>query len=115
MGGVDIGQADSPTGHPTACSLWSLGTEKGITKCFKESEYFHSNATMNYLNSLALVGEIVKYYNECAISRPQIIQQMLTVKVDYGNGGLAYIDMLNAEAQRLELRWLQFVPVDKTI
>lgn len=113
--GVDIGQADSPTGHPTACSLWSTGYDKGVLKAFKESEYYHSNATQNYLSALELVNDIVDYYVNCANRWPQLIVQMLTVKVDYGNGGLAYIDMLNAHCQKLQLKWLQFVPVDKSV
>lgn len=115
LAGVDIGQADSPTGHPTACSLWLYGKDNGVIKAFKQSEFYHSNATMNYLNSIQLVQAVVNYYRECAMRYPAIIQQMLSVKVDYGNGGLAYIDMLNAEAAKQQLRWLEFVPVDKTI
>ncbi|WJG70738.1 hypothetical protein [Spiroplasma ixodetis] len=58
--GLDIGYATSPTGHPTAASLWCLNQSK--TKAHKLSEFYHSNVTMQFKNNHELANSIIDYY-----------------------------------------------------
>lgn len=114
VGGIDIGQADSPTGHPSACSLFSVGYQGARIKAFKESEYYHSNATMQFKNSVELAKDMIAFYVDMAREFP-LMRKGITVYVDYGSGGLTFIDRLVELANDRLLNWLSFEPVDKEI
>lgn len=118
MGGLDIGQSTSATGHPTACSLWLFGKNENGYRIHKESEYFHSNANvgnikaMQYKDSYQIANEIIDYYLNESITF-EAMKYGFTCYVDYGNGGLPFIDILNAERKKRNLYWLKFEPVIK--
>lgn len=114
VGGLDIGMATSATGHPTAASLWFTGRNKISRRIHKESEYYHSNADMEYKDTYQLANEIINYYVKEA-SQFEAMKYGFTCFVDYGNGGLAFIDVLNAETRKRNLHWLKFIPSDKSV
>lgn len=108
--GIDLGQADSPTGHPTTAILTGVNNEG--TKFSPISEFFHSNATMKHKDTYQLADSLINYFVEQSYKIQQITRG-LTVFVDYGAGGLFMIDVLKSRARTLP--WLQFIPVDKSI
>ncbi|WJG71177.1 hypothetical protein [Spiroplasma ixodetis] len=111
--GLDIGYATSPTGHPTAASLWCLNQSK--TKAHKLSEFYHSNVTMQFKNSHELANSIIDYYLIQAQKYTQLIIKKLYVNVDYGNGGQAFIDILEKQRKDRNIYWLIFQAVNKEI
>lgn len=115
--GCDIGQADSPTGHPTTAILISANNNN--SKLFCEKEYYHSNAIMQHKDSYQLASDIVNFYLDCSFEYPQLKTQGLTVYIDYGGGGAVMIDIIKKITQQLSilgenLNWLHFEPVDKS-
>lgn len=117
MGGLDIGMATSSTGHPTAASLWFFGKNSLGYRIHKESEYYHSNnenEKMIFKDSYQLATDIIDYYLTESVKFPAM-RFGFTCHVDYGNGGLAFIDILNAEAKKRNLIWLKFQGVDKEV
>lgn len=115
--GLDIGMATSATGHPTAASLWFINNQK--TKAFKIGEYFHTNANipgikpMQFKDSYQLANDIISFYIKESYNYPILIQKRLIVNVDYGNGGQAFIDILNQELKKKQIQWLSFNAVKK--
>lgn len=112
-GGLDIGMATSSSGHPTTASLWIIGENNKSRRAHKASEYYHSNATMPFKDTYQLANSIIDYY----LKEAQYYTAMyfgFTCYVDYGNGGLTFIDILNKEKQKRNISWLNFTPVDKS-
>ncbi len=95
-GGLDIGMATSITGHPTAASLWFIGENDKCRRAHKESEFYHSNSTMQFKNTYELANSIIDYYLHEA-QKYHVMFYGFTCYVDYGNGGQAFIDVLNVE------------------
>lgn len=120
MGGLDIGQSTSATGHPTAASLWFFGKNEKGYRIHKESEYFHSNASINgisameFKDSYQIANDIINYYIDESFTF-EAMKYGFTCYVDYGNGGLAFIDILNAERKKRNIYWLKFEPVEKEL
>ncbi len=113
-GGLDIGMATSITGHPTAASLWFIGENDKCRRAHKESEFYYSNSTMQFKNTYELANSIIDYYlNEA--QKYHVMFYGFTCYVDYGNGGQAFIDVLNVEKNKKNMKWLNFEPVDKSI
>lgn len=112
-GGIDIGIATSPTGHPTTASLWCLNYTK--TKAHKLSEYYHSNVTMQYKDTYQLANSIIDYYINQASKYPLMIIKRFQVQVDYGNGGAVFIDVLRKKIIKRNIQWLSFNTVDKSV
>ncbi len=113
-GGLDIGMATSITGHPTAASLWFIGENDKCRRAHKESEFYHSNSTMQFKNTYELANSIIDYYLHEA-QKYHVMFYGFTCYVDYGNGGQAFIDVLNVEKNKKNMKWLNFEPVDKSI
>ncbi len=113
-GGLDIGMATSITGHPTAASLWFIGENDKCRRAHKESEFYHSNSTMQFKNTYELANSIIDYYLHEA-QKYHVMFYVFTCYVDYGNGGQAFIDVLNVEKNKKNMKWLNFEPVDKSI
>ncbi|WP_342253479.1 hypothetical protein [Spiroplasma endosymbiont of Zeiraphera isertana] len=113
-GGLDIGMATSSSGHPTAASLWFIGENENSRRAHKESEFYHSNVTMQYKDTDTLANDIINYYiNE---SKRYIAMVFgFTCYVDYGNGGLVFIDVLKSWVKKRNITWLKFIAVDKSI
>lgn len=116
-GGIDIGQANSPNGHPLHAVLAS--TTGAVDKVFFEREYYHSNATMTHKNTYELAADVMKFYSEAFIDFPIMRVKGLTVYIDYGGGGLSFIDVLNKMKKDLilqgsDLEWLHFEAVEKS-
>lgn len=112
-GGLDIGTATSSSGHPTTASLWFIGENDKSRRAHKASEYYHSNATMTFKDTYQLANSIIDYYLKEAQSYTAMYFGF-TCYVDYGNGGLVFIDILNNEKQKRNISWLNFTPVDKS-
>lgn len=113
IGGLDIGTATSSSGHPTAASLWFIGENDKTRRAHKASEYYHSNATMSFKDTYQLANSIIDYYLKEAQRYTSMYFGFMCF-VDYGNGGLAFIDILNREKQKRNISWLNFTPVDKS-
>ncbi|BDT05086.1 phage terminase large subunit [Spiroplasma ixodetis] len=119
-GGLDIGMATSSSGHPTAASLWFIGENHNGRRAHKVSEFYHSNANINgqpamyFKNTYQLANSIIDYY---LIEAQKYFAMFkgFTCYVDYGNGGQAFIDVLNVEKNKRNMNWLNFEPVDKSI
>ncbi|WP_174480782.1 hypothetical protein [Spiroplasma endosymbiont of Danaus chrysippus] len=111
-GGLDIGMATSSSGHPTAASLWFIGENDNSRRAHKESEFYHSNVTMQYKDTDTLANDIINYYlNE---SKRYIAMLFgFTCYVDYGNCGLVFIDVLKSWVKKRNITWLKFIAVDK--
>lgn len=117
-GGLDIGMATSSSGHPTTASLWFIGENDKSRRAHKASEFYHSNVEnsntkMEFKDTYQLANSIIDYY----LKEAQYYTAMyfgFTCYVDYGNGGLAFIDILNKEKQKRNISWLDFTSVDKS-
>lgn len=112
VGGLDLGMADSPTGHPTCLEI--VGFSRDWMRDMVILEYWHSNATQQFYTPKQLrediLGNLVKLANDYPL-----ITQGLVINVDYGNGGLVSIDDLNREKVSFGLDFISFVPVDKDV
>lgn len=56
-GGIDFGQSDAPTGHPTTMEI--VGIDE-LNRVKVVNEYFHSNATQEHLSPIEMAREIVE-------------------------------------------------------
>ncbi|WP_339047053.1 hypothetical protein [Spiroplasma endosymbiont of Colias croceus] len=119
-GGLDIGMATSSSGHPTAASLWFIGENHNGRRAHKVSEFYHSNANINgqpamyFKNTYELANSIIDYYLIEAQKYFAMFKGFICY-VDYGNGGQAFIDVLNVEKNKRNMNWLNFEPVDKSV
>lgn len=123
--GIDLGQADTPTGHPTRAIF--IGMDQNIKKAHPLDEYIHSNATMEHKDPHQIANDLIRFFMKQANKYPTL-RNGLNVKVDYGAGGAYMIDILEKlkyEVQDRELSdrygiykvvgdWLTFQPVDKS-
>lgn len=112
-GGLDLGFATSAKAHPTSASLWFIGKNEKLRRAHKASEYYHSNANMNYKDSDQLANDIINYYQKQA-QKYNAMFYGFTCYVDYGAGGLVFIDVLKGWVKKRNLGWLNFKPVDKS-
>ncbi|WP_164107402.1 PBSX family phage terminase large subunit [Spiroplasma citri] len=114
LGGVDFAQADSPNGHKTSASLWVYNST--LKKVHKIGKYTHSNATMEYKDTFEQANDIIQFYLSSLKNSTIFIESGLTINVDYGAGGRAFIDVLNKE--KIKYRYgklLRFEEVDKSM
>lgn len=116
IGGVDLGQADTPTGHPTYCILNSFNF-RGQYKPLKE--FYHNNYEMHHLDPNMLSRAIIDFYIDCANEYPLIKQIGINVYVDGGGGQKTMITLLNNIKMELSnynnLNWLNIIEVDKEV
>lgn len=114
LAGVDFAQADSPNGHKTSASLWVYNSI--LKKVHKIGKYTHSNATMEYKDVFEQANDIIKFYLSSLKNSTIFIESGLTINVDWGAGGRAFIDVLNREKLKYRYgRLLRFEEVDKSI
>ncbi len=122
VAGLDLGFANNPTGHPTAGGLW--GIDNGTTSAVKLAEYYFDKEHMVNLSILAQANDIIVWCRDLFRKFPRMHQVGLTVRVDYGSGGLAFIDVLrgvlanyieNNPLSAFLNHKLHFKPVDKKI
>lgn len=113
--GVDIGQADSPEGHPTVGLFVGIDAYNRIKPL---NEYFQWNAQMPYKSPNEIAKDIVEFCIKQAKKYPEIMVNGLDVYIDYGAGGLAYIDMMKQFQAQLfpySMKWLNITSVKKEI
>ncbi|WP_342254561.1 phage terminase large subunit [Spiroplasma endosymbiont of Zeiraphera isertana] len=113
VGGLDLGFATSSQAHPTVAVLCFIGENEKTRRIHQESEFYHSNAIMQFKDTYELANNIIDYYLDESI-KFQAMKFGFTCYVDYGSGGLAVIDILKKEVEKRKINWLYFTPVDKT-
>ncbi|ALA97629.1 adhesin P58 [Spiroplasma kunkelii CR2-3x] len=114
LAGVDYAQADIPNAHKTSASLWVYNST--LKKVHKIGKYTHSNATMEHRNVFEQAHDIIQFYLSSLKNSTIFIENGLTINVDYGGGGKAFIDVLNKEKRKYKYgTLLRFEEVDKSI
>lgn len=116
-GGVDLGQADTPTGHPTYAILTGYNQRDQIKPL---NEFFHNNYTMPHKDPNELANSIVDFYIKCSDDYPLIKKKGINVYVDYGAGGKSMIALINNIIKELNIKgynlnWLKVIEVDKEV
>lgn len=119
VSGLDLGQADTPSGHPTFGNLIGIN-EFGVCKLL--SEYTHNNAISSiHKTPTDIATDLIHFYINQVSKYPNIVRDNLIVKVDYGAGGAYMIEILKtiknkiANELRINLDWLIFRPVIKSM
>lgn len=111
--GLDLGQSDSPTGHPTTSIFIGIDNNFRIKPL---AEYFHSNAFMNHKNNVDIASDLIMFYANLSYKYPQI-RNGLDIYVDYGAGGAIMIDLINEllATKYKHINYLNFKPVEKSV
>lgn len=112
VGGLDLGMASSPTGHPTSAMFISMNDRKD--HFFPEDEFYWSNATMAHKDTYAMAESIIMFYRKQLSHVPNLIYGF-TCFVDHGAGGAFMIDVLNEVKAKYNCNWINFVAVKKEV